>query len=123
MADGEYRRLARARPGRDWSVGCQPNFRMVAGAGARDRHDLDQPAALTYTSTITHPKTKEVILQMILRGIQNTRDRRRRERAGIDDLSTQLESLLDLVWRRERTWNLEDRIEYLIKAEGEQRRR
>jgi hypothetical protein len=60
---------------------------------------------------------------MILRGIQNTRDRRRRERAGIDDLSTQLESLFDLVWRRERTWNLEDRIEYLIKSEGEQRRR
>jgi hypothetical protein len=60
---------------------------------------------------------------MILRGIQNTRDRRRRERAGIDDLSTQLESLLDLVWRRERTWNLEDRIEYLIKSEGERRRR
>jgi hypothetical protein len=60
---------------------------------------------------------------MILRGIQNTRDRRRRERAGIDDLSTQLESLFDLVWRRERTWNLEDRIEYLIRSEGEQRRR
>ena len=64
-----------------------------------------------------------MILEMILRGIQNTRDRRRRERAGIDDLSTQLESLFDLVWRRERTWNLEDRIEYLIKSEGEQRRR
>ena len=62
-------------------------------------------------------------MEMILRGIQNTRDRRRRERAGIDDLSTQLESLFDLVWRRERTWNLEDRIEYLIKSEGEQRRR
>ena len=59
---------------------------------------------------------------MILRGIQNTRDRRRRERAGIDDLSTQLESLFDLVWRRERTWNLEDRIEYLIKSERRERR-
>jgi len=59
---------------------------------------------------------------MILRGVQRARDRRRRERAGIDDLSTQLESLLDLVWRRERTWNLEDRIEYLIKFEGRQRR-
>jgi hypothetical protein len=60
---------------------------------------------------------------MILRGIQHSRDRRRRERAGIDDLSTQLESLFDLVWRRERTWNLEDRIEYLIRSEGEQHRR
>ena len=59
---------------------------------------------------------------MILRGIQNTRDRRRRERAGVDDLSTQLESLFDLVWRRERTWNLEDRIEYLIKSERRERR-
>jgi len=63
-----------------------------------------------------------VILEMILRGIQNTRDRRRRERAGIDDLSTQLESLFDLVWRRERTWNLEDRIEYLIKSDRRERR-
>ena len=61
-------------------------------------------------------------MEMILRGIQNTRDRRRRERAGIDDLSTQLESLFDLVWRRERTWNLEDRIEYLIKSERRERR-
>jgi len=61
-------------------------------------------------------------LEMILRGIQNTRDRRRRERAGIDDLSTQLESLFDLVWRRECTWNLEDRIEYLIKSERRERR-
>lgn len=59
---------------------------------------------------------------MILRGISRGRDRRRRERGGIDDLGTQLESLFDLVWRAERTWNLEDRIERLINIEGRQRR-
>ncbi len=59
---------------------------------------------------------------MILRGISNARDRRRRERAGVDDLGTQLESLFDLVWRAERTWNLEDRIERLIRYEASQRR-
>jgi hypothetical protein len=31
--------------------------------------------------------------------------------------------LLDLVWRSERTWNLEDRIDQLIKSEGKQQRR
>ena len=59
---------------------------------------------------------------MILRGISHGRDRRRRERAGIDDLGTQLESLFDLVWRSERTWSLEDRIEQLIRNEARQRR-
>jgi len=59
---------------------------------------------------------------MNLRGFSNARDRRRRDRAGIDDLSTQLESLFDLVWRCERTWNLEDRIEQLIKFEGRRQR-
>lgn len=59
---------------------------------------------------------------MILQGISRGRDRRRRERAGVDDLGTQLESLFDLVWRAERTWNLEDRIERLINIEGRQRR-
>lgn len=58
---------------------------------------------------------------MILRGIGHARDRRRRDRAGVEDLDTQLESLLDLVWRCERTWNLEDRIDQLIKYEGRQR--
>ena len=57
---------------------------------------------------------------MILRGIGHARDRRRRDRAGIEDLDTQLESLLDLVWRCERTWNLEDRIDQLIRYEGRQ---
>jgi hypothetical protein len=60
---------------------------------------------------------------VILRGIGQARDRRKRERAGIEDLSTQLETLLDLVWRSERTWNLEDRIDQLIKSEGKQQRR
>jgi len=59
---------------------------------------------------------------VILRGIGHARDRRKRERAGIEDLSTQLESLFDLVWRQERTWNLEDRIEQLIRYEGRQQR-
>ncbi len=59
---------------------------------------------------------------MILRGISHARDRRRRESAGIDDLGTQLESLFDLVWRAERTWNLEDRIERLIRYEASQPR-
>jgi hypothetical protein len=59
---------------------------------------------------------------MILRGVQRARDRRRRERAGVEDLSTQLESLFDLVWRCERTWNLEDRIDQLIRFEGRQQR-
>ena len=58
---------------------------------------------------------------MILRGIGHARDRRRRDRAGVEDLDTQLESLLDLVWRCERTWNLEDRIDQLIRYEGRQR--
>lgn len=58
---------------------------------------------------------------MILRGIGHARDRRKRERAGIDDLSTQLETLFDLVWRSERTWNLEDRIEGLMRFEASQR--
>jgi hypothetical protein len=61
-------------------------------------------------------------LGMLWRGVQHVRDRRRRERAGIEDLSTQLESMLDLVWRCERTWNLEDRIDNLIKSEGKERR-
>jgi hypothetical protein len=59
---------------------------------------------------------------VILRGIGHARDRRRRERAGVEDLSTQLESLFDLVWRSERTWNLEDRIDQLIKYESRERR-
>lgn len=59
---------------------------------------------------------------MILWGISRGRDRRRRESAGIDDLGTQLESLFDLIWRAERTWNLEDRIERLIKFEGRRQR-
>jgi hypothetical protein len=59
---------------------------------------------------------------VILRGIGRARDRRKRQRAGIEDLDTQYESLLDLVWRCERTWNLEDRIDQLIKYEGRQRR-
>jgi hypothetical protein len=57
---------------------------------------------------------------VILRGIGHARDRRRRERAGVEDLSTQLESLFDLVWRSERTWKLEDRIDKLIQYEGRQ---
>jgi hypothetical protein len=57
-----------------------------------------------------------------LRGIGHARDRRKRQRAGIEDLDTQYESLLDLVWRCERTWNLEDRIDQLIKYEGRQQR-
>jgi hypothetical protein len=59
---------------------------------------------------------------VILRGIGHARDRRKRERAGVEDLSTQLETLLDLVWRCERTWNLEDRIDQLIRYEARQRR-
>lgn len=59
---------------------------------------------------------------MILRGIGHARDRRKRERAGVVDLSTQLETLLDVVWRCERTWNLEDRIDKLIQYEGRQQR-
>lgn len=59
---------------------------------------------------------------MILRGIGHARDRRKRERVGIEDLSTQLESLFDLVWRSERTWTLEDRIEGLMRFEASQRR-
>jgi hypothetical protein len=59
---------------------------------------------------------------VILRGIGHARDRRKRQRAGIEDLDTQYESLLDLVWRCERTWNLEDRIDQLIKYEGRQQR-
>jgi hypothetical protein len=59
---------------------------------------------------------------VILRGIGHARDRRRRERAGVDDLSTQLETLFDLVWRCERTWNLEDRIDKLIRYEARQQR-
>lgn len=59
---------------------------------------------------------------MILRGIGHARDRRRRERAGVEDLDTQLESLFDLIWRSERTWNLEDRIEGLMRFEASQRR-
>jgi hypothetical protein len=59
---------------------------------------------------------------VILRGIGHARDRRKRQRAGIEDLDTQYESLLDLVWRCERTWNLEDRIDQLIRYEGRQRR-
>ena len=59
---------------------------------------------------------------MILRGIGHGRDRRKRERVGIEDLSTQLESLFDLVWRSERTWTLEDRIEGLMRFEASQRR-
>jgi len=31
------------------------------------------------------------------------------------DLGTQLESLFDTVWRSERTWNLEDRIDRHIR--------
>jgi hypothetical protein len=59
---------------------------------------------------------------VILRGIGQARDQRKRERTGVEDLSTQLETLLDVVWRCERTWNLEDRIDQLIKYEGRQRR-
>jgi hypothetical protein len=59
---------------------------------------------------------------VILRGIGHARDRRKRERAGVVDLSTQLETLLDVVWRCERTWNLEDRIDKLIQYEGRQQR-
>jgi hypothetical protein len=59
---------------------------------------------------------------VILRGIGHARDRRKRERTGVEDLSTQLETLLDVVWRCERTWNLEDRIDKLIQYEGRQQR-
>jgi hypothetical protein len=59
---------------------------------------------------------------VILRGIGHARDRRRREQAGVEDLNTQLETLFDLVWRCERTWNLEDRIDQLIRYEARQQR-
>lgn len=61
-------------------------------------------------------------LRVILRGIGQARDQRKRERTGVEDLSTQLETLLDVVWRCERTWNLEDRIDKLIQYEGRQQR-
>jgi hypothetical protein len=42
----------------------------------------------------------------------------RRRRSGFPDLATQLESLLDSVWRCERMWQLEDRIDGQIKFES-----
>jgi len=95
---------------------------MVAGACDRNRHDLGEPAASAAGSAINKSWAEEVRLGVILRGIGHARDRRERERAGIEDLSTQLETLFDLVWRQERTWSLEDRIDRLIKYEGRQQR-
>ncbi len=44
--------------------------------------------------------------------------RMKSDRKAAPDLPTQLESLLDIVWRCERTWKLEDRIDG---ATGERR--
>ena len=40
----------------------------------------------------------------------------RRQRANEPDLHTQLESLLDMVWRCESTWRLDDRIALAVKV-------
>jgi hypothetical protein len=39
------------------------------------------------------------------------------DRGHTDDLQTQLESLLDMVWRCERMWKLDDRIKRQIEAD------
>jgi hypothetical protein len=41
----------------------------------------------------------------------------RRQRSDRPDLQTQLESLLDEVWRCESTWRLDDRIALAVKVD------
>jgi len=48
---------------------------------------------------------------MLPTAVQRQRIQQSRDRIQVEDLHTQYESLLDCIWRRERIWKLEDRID------------